>query len=670
MFFFFIFLISGIASKTYLTHIKIDGYPIQSFSSTKHEYFIPIPYSKKSSKIEAFTNNPLKQARINDIQGTEYLMGSALQLDGFNTFIISYGSSKSSHKYKIHFVQVPPISTPIRVSSKTRLTPMEEPQSPLINSAKVVGSLPNTNFQHYISTTGERPIKFTAEGLPEGLTLNENTGIITGKCPSTIGEYKIQITATNSYGADSITLKIVVGDKQRLTPVQGWSSWYTQSQAISEDGVLKMAESVIKTRINDYGFIYLNIDDCWQGNRTNENPPKLTGKPPFTNNGIHYGGFPNMTNLTTYVHSLGLKIGIYSGPKPSTYAGFLGSSSYNSSGMDWSNFSPYNGNDNSRGPKFDDTGSGSGTDGNPGVYQPTQYYGSWFSGYETSPGGKEVGTFWHGENDVQQFALWGFDFMKWDWLLYGNTSLTEELTTKLSKSSTTSGRSMVLSLSNNVGHNHSLMNIVKEKGASMARITTDIQDNWFSVSSAASEALYFIDIAGSGFFPDPDMLQIGYIGVPNGLNTNFHKTHLADPEQYFQISFWAIYPAPLILSCDLSQLDGDDFTLGLLKNREVIAINQDSFDLPSKKLHDNSDDVIVRKLEDGSVAIGVFNFIVMKREIEIKLNDIEKVTGVEFKNGATLRSVWEQKDVGVVDGSFKLELEGHQGLLYKLTPII
>ncbi|KAK8846060.1 hypothetical protein M9Y10_020061 [Tritrichomonas musculus] len=669
-----IFLFFAVAfSKTFLTHIKIDGYPIQSFATTKHEYFISIPYSKQTTRIEAFTNNPLKPARINSINGAEFLMGSTLQLNGFDTFIISYGSpktEKSSKKYKVHFVQVSPITMPIHVSSHSRLTPNEEPQSPLINSAKVIGSLPNTEFQHYISTTGERPITYTANGLPSSLQLNENTGIITGRSPSEKGEYTVQITATNSFGSDSVNIKIVIGDKQRLTPVQGWSSWYTQSQAISEDGVLKMAESAIKSRINDYGFVYLNIDDCWQGNRTEEKPPKLTGKRPFINNGVTYGGFPNMTNLTSYIHSIGLKIGIYSGPKPSTYAGFLGSSSFNSSGMDYNNFSPYNGNDNSRGPKFDDTGSGSGSDGLPGVYQPSQYYGSWFSGYESSPGGKEVGPFWFGEVDVATFSEWGFDFMKWDWLLYGNVTLTKELTKSLTQASSSSGRSIVLSLSNNVGHNHELMQSVKDIGASMARITTDISDNWFSMSSAASEALYFIDIAGNGFYPDPDMLQIGYIGTPNGLNTKFHKTHLAKVEQYFQLSFWAIYPAPMILSCDLSQLDGDDFTMGLLKNREVILINQDSLGIPSKKLKDNSDDVIVRELDDGSVALGVFNFVIMERNLNIYLADIEKVTGVKFPKGATLRSVWEQKDVGVVDGNFTITLEGHQGLLYKLIPIV
>ena len=151
--------------------------------------------------------------------------------------------------------------------------------------------------------------------------------------------------------------------------------------------------------------------------------------------------------MTDYLHSIGFKVGIYSGPKPSTYAGFLGSSSFNSSGMDYNNFSPYNGNTNERGPIYDENGTGYGTDGNPGVWQPTQYYGAYFYGYEESPGGKSVGTYWFGAIDVQQFANWGFDFMKWDWLLYNDVTLTKELTKSLSDASKNSGRNMVLSLS-------------------------------------------------------------------------------------------------------------------------------------------------------------------------------------------------------------------------------
>lgn len=669
MYFLFFFVINSV-SKTFLTRINIDGIPLHSFSSTKHDYFVQIPYSKNRVKINAFTNNPKKPAKIY-LDKKEMVMGSLLNCTGFTSFRITYESvDKKSHQYNLNFVHVSPIRDPIRISTSKRLTPKNIEQSPLINSPKIVGTLGNTDFLHYISTTGERPIKFTAAGLPTTLTLDEDKGIIKGTSPKEQGEYKVNITATNIYGSDEIALKIVVGDKQRLTPVQGWSSWYTQSLAISEDGVIQMAESAVRNGINDYGYLYMNIDDAWQGPRNNEKPPKLVGKRPFINNGISYGGFGDFNNLTSYLHSIGLKAGIYSGPKPSTYAGFLGSSSYNESGMDYDIFSPNNGNPNSRGPIFDSNGTGSGSDGLPGVYQPTQYYGSSFIEYETSAGGKEVGPIWLGPVDVQTFADWGFDFMKWDWLLLGNKSLTSTITDSLNKASINSGRSMVLSLSNNIGHDHQFMQSMKEIGASMARISLDIMDNWFSMIATARESLYFIDLAASkeGFWPDLDMLQIGYLGNAGGLNTQFHKTHLSNDEQYFQISFWAIYPAPMILSCDLSQLDGDDFTLGLIKNREVTLINQDSLGATTKLLN-KQESILVRELDDGTVALGVFNYGNLEIDLTVKLEDVENETGVKFPKGARLRSVWDQIDVGVVDGEFNINLKMHQGFLYKLIPI-
>lgn len=260
------------------------------------------------------------------------------------------------------------------------------------------------DFHHYISTTGERPISLIVENLPTCLFFDEKSGTICGKTPSELGRHDIKITAINKHGADSIILKLINCGKPRLTPVQGWSSWYTKSLAISEDCVMKMADAAIQPGINNYGFLYLNIDDCLQGYRNDENPPKLTGKKPFTNNEIKYGGFSNMSDLTSKIHSKGLKICFYSCPKPSTYAGFLGSSSFNANGMDTDFFSPYNNNDNVKGPVFDEEGNEHGPEFKPGVWQPTQFYGSWFPGYKSSPGGKEVGKFWFGDIDAQQFA--------------------------------------------------------------------------------------------------------------------------------------------------------------------------------------------------------------------------------------------------------------------------
>ena len=76
-----------------------------------------------------------------------------------------------------------------------------------------------------------------------------------------------------------------------------------------------------------------------------------------------------------------------------------------------------------------------------------------------------------------------------------------------------------------------------------------------------------------GHWNDPDILQIGKLGKPNQPNTTFVQTRLTPDEQYTHVTLWCLLSAPLIVSCDLEHIDS--FTMGLLTNDEVIAVDQD-----------------------------------------------------------------------------------------------
>ncbi|KAA6322248.1 hypothetical protein EZS27_028186, partial [termite gut metagenome] len=89
------------------------------------------------------------------------------------------------------------------------LTPPPAPE-PRINGAKITGASPDKPFLFTIATTGTRPMTFTAENLPEGLSLNGETGVITGSCSRT-GSYMVPLTASNSTGTCHDTLEIVIG---------------------------------------------------------------------------------------------------------------------------------------------------------------------------------------------------------------------------------------------------------------------------------------------------------------------------------------------------------------------------------------------------------------------------------------------------------------------------
>jgi alpha-galactosidase len=98
------------------------------------------------------------------------------------------------------------------------------------------------------------------------------------------------------------------------TPPMGWNSWNKFSNRVSDQMVREMADGIVKSGMRDAGYIYVNIDDTWEAAHRDANG-NIT-----TNN-----KFPDMKALAAYIHSKGLKLGIYSSPGPKTCAGYEGS---------------------------------------------------------------------------------------------------------------------------------------------------------------------------------------------------------------------------------------------------------------------------------------------------------------------------------------------------------
>src|SRR5947208_10344685 len=97
------------------------------------------------------------------------------------------------------------------------------------------------------------------------------------------------------------------------TPPMGWNSWNKFAGRVDDAAVRGMADAMAANGMKDAGYVYVNIDDTWQGERE-KNGNITTNKK-----------FPDMKALADYVHSKGLKIGIYSSPGPNTSAGYGGS---------------------------------------------------------------------------------------------------------------------------------------------------------------------------------------------------------------------------------------------------------------------------------------------------------------------------------------------------------
>jgi alpha-galactosidase len=97
------------------------------------------------------------------------------------------------------------------------------------------------------------------------------------------------------------------------TPPMGWNSWNKFARRVDDATVRSIADAMVSSGMKDAGYVYVNIDDTWEGARDAQG--NITGNLKF----------PNMKALADYVHSKGLKIGIYSSPGPKTCAGYEGS---------------------------------------------------------------------------------------------------------------------------------------------------------------------------------------------------------------------------------------------------------------------------------------------------------------------------------------------------------
>ena len=425
------------------------------------------------------------------------------------------------------------------------LTP-PAPATPRINGPRIYGQRPGHPFLYTVPATGDRPMTFAATGLPDGLTMDAITGRISGTVKDA-GEFKVTLQAKNDRGADEKPLKIVIGNQIALTPPMGWNSWNCWGSQVSAEKVLRSAHGMVDSGLINHGWTYINIDDAWQAPQRGGEFHAIQGNEKF----------PDMKALCDEVHGLGLKMGIYSTPWTTSYANHIGGSSENAEGNWETPTIPKKGNVNKK-------------------ILP------W-----------AIGKHSFAANDAKQWAAWGIDYLKYDW----NPNELPE-TAEMYKVLNDSGRDVVLSLSNSTP----FQNISElSKIASCWRTSGDIRDNWDSMSKKGFGEAKWEPYCQPGHWNDPDMLVVGTVGWGNP-----HPTGLTTDEQYTHISLWCLVSAPLLIGCDMSKMD--DFTVSLLSNDEVLAVNQDSLGKQATAVaHEGDTRVYAKDLDDGSKAVGLFN---------------------------------------------------------------
>jgi alpha-galactosidase len=186
------------------------------------------------------------------------------------------------------------------------------------------------------------------------------------------------------------------------------------------------------------------------------------------------------------------------------------------------------------------------------------------------------------------------------------------------------------------------------------RTTGDINDSWGSLSQIGFRQDAAAPYAGPGHWNDPDMLIVGKVGWGN-----LHPTHLTPNEQYTHISLWCLLSAPLLIGCDMTQLDA--FTLNLLENDEVLAVDQDPLGREATTIaREGNTRVYAKDLADGAKAVGLFNLGEGDAVVQVKWSDLG------LKGRRQVRDLWRQQELGKFRGSFQATVPRHGVVLIKV----
>ena len=271
-------------------------------------------------------------------------------------------------------------------------------------------------------------------------------------------------------------------------------------------------------------------------------------------------------------------------------------------------------------------------------------------GIYSSPGdytcGGYLGSIDHEQQDAESYNNWGVDYLKYDWCGYGREHAKEKDKGVASfvrpyllmqKYLREQPRDIFYSLCQ-----YGMAN-VWEWGrfvdANSWRTTGDINDSWSSMYNIGFEhQAGLAPYAAPGHWNDPDMLIVGKVGW----SSNLRDSRLTPDEQYTHITLWTLLASNMLIGCDIAQMD--DFTLGLLCNNEVNAINQDILGKQADRTLKQGDiEVWTRPLADGGTAIGVFNVGDKDQKVDI----LSLVP--DLRKGKTIRDLWRQKNLSTSD---------------------
>ena len=375
------------------------------------------------------------------------------------------------------------------------------------------------------------------------------------------------------------------------TPPMGWNSWNFFAGKVTDKDIRGAADQMVATGMKDAGYVYVNIDDTWEGERD-------------ANGVLHSNDkFPDMKALADYVHSKGLKIGIYSGPGPKTCAGFAASLDHE--------------------------------------VQDAQLYASWGIDYlkydmcsfipavmmKQAPNDKA---------EQMRIMIAAYD--------------------KMGKALKATGRPIVYSFCQ-YGWD-APWEWAPAIGGNLWRTTGDVQANWQSIYNIINQNAGLAKYAGPGHWNDPDMLEVGN-GQVSRYDNKMHLLSLAENRSHF--SMWAMLAAPLLAGNDLPNMKPE--IKAILTNKDVIAIDQDKLGRQGTRAYaDGEVEVWTRHLAGGAMAIAVLNVGENRYSTHPFHLDLTKLGLHGAQKG---KDLWTGQDV-TLSNNMPIELASHDILLVRI----
>ena len=366
-------------------------------------------------------------------------------------------------------------------------------------------------------------------------------------------------------------------------PTMGWSSWNTYGVNISDALIRRQADAMVTKGLKNVGYNHINIDDGFFGGRNAATGELL----------IHPTRFPNgLKAVADYIHSKGLKAGIYSDAGANTC-------------------------------------------------------GNMYNGDELSV---NVGFYNYDQRDADfYFNTCGFDFIKVDFCGGDAPQNRQHLAldpqqryTAISQAIRATGREDVR------------LNVCRwdypgtwvHDVAFSWRTTHDIWDGWASVKGILAENLYMSAYAYDGRFNDMDMLEVG-----RSMSTEEDKTHFG---------MWCIMNSPLLIGCDLTTVNST--ALALLRNRELIALNQDTLYQQAYLVGlEAGCHILVRDIETlGGTkrAFAVYNPTDETQKVEVAFATLDLAGSVK------LRDLFQKRDIGTFTDYYNVYVPAHGTRIY------